>query len=105
MKPPGTTERSHRMDFQQLEVLEEKLKKLIAALKALQGENETLTRRNEEHEKTIRQLKLDMDKWSKSAEESEALQQQIDAMKKERDEIRNRVENLVSQIENLEARL
>lgn len=93
------------MDFQQLEVLEDKIKKLMAALKALQGENETLTRKNEDNEKTIRQLKHDLDKWSKSVEQNEALQQQIEAMKKERDEVRNRIEGLVSHLEDLEARL
>lgn len=93
------------MDFQQLEVLEDKIKKLMTALKALKSENEALTRKNDEQEKAIRQLKLDMDKWSKSANENEALHQQIQEMKKERDEIRNRVESLVSHLEDLEARL
>ncbi|HSP07060.1 MAG TPA: cell division protein ZapB [Acidobacteriota bacterium] len=93
------------MDFQQLEVLEQKIKKLIAALKALRGENETLTRKNEEQEKAIRQLKLDLERWAKSAEENESLQQQIDAMNKERDQVRTRLETLVSHLEDLEARL
>ena len=93
------------MDFQQLEVLEQKIKKLIAALKALQGENETLTHKNEEHEKTIRQLKMELEKWSKSADENEVLQQQIDGLKKERDQVRSRIEGLVSHLEELEARL
>ena len=93
------------MDFQQLEVLEEKIKKLISALKALQGENETLTRKNDEQEKSIRHLKHDLEKWSKSAEENESLLQQVENLKKERDQIRQRIEGLVSNLEDLEARL
>lgn len=93
------------MDFQQLEILEDKIKKLIAAIKALRGENDTLTKKTEDQEKSIRQLKHDLDKWSKSAEESESLQQQIDTLKKERDQVRSRLEHLVSQLEDLEARL
>lgn len=93
------------MDFQQLEVLEDKIKKLISALKALQVENETLSRKNGEQEKTIRQLKTDMEKWSKSADENDSLHRQMEDMKKERDEIRKRIEGLVSHLEELEARL
>lgn len=93
------------MDFQQLEVLEEKIKKLIASLKALQGENEILTRKNGEQEKAIRQLKTDMERWSKSAEENDSLHQQMEDLKKEREEIRKRIEGLVSHLEELEARL
>ena len=93
------------MDFQQLEILEDKIKKLVTALKALQGENETLTRKNEEQEKNIRQLKQDLEKWSKSAQENDTLQKQIDGLKKEREQVRQRIEGLVSTLEDLESRL
>ena len=93
------------MDLQQLDVLEDKIKKLITALKALRGENEALTRKIEDQDKTIRQLKHDLDRRSKSAEESESLQQQVDTLNKERDQVRNRLETLVSQLEDREARL
>lgn len=93
------------MDFQRLEVLEEKVKKLVSALKALQAENDLLNRKKEEHEKTIMKLKQDLEKWSKSAEESNALQDQLDGLRKERDEMKNRVERLISNLEELEAKL
>lgn len=93
------------MDFQRLEVLEEKIKKLVTALKALQAENDLLNRKKEEHEKTIVKLKQDLEKWSKSVEESGALQEQLDHFKSEREEVKSRVERLISHLEELEAKL
>ena len=93
------------MDFQRLEVLEDKIKKLVTALKALQAENDLLNRKKEEHEKTIAKLKHDLEKWSRSAEESNALQEQIGKFKNERDEVKNRVDRLISNLEELEAKL
>ena len=93
------------MDFQQLEVLEDKIKKLISSVKVLQSENETLNRRNDEHEKTIRQLKQDLDKWSKSAEEHDSLQDQIKSLQQERDEVRGKIERLISNLEDIESKL
>ena len=93
------------MDFQQLEVLEDKIKKLISSVKVLQSENETLNKRNDEHEKTIRQLKLDLDKWSKSAEEQDALQDQIKSLQQERDEVRGKIERLISHLDDIEGKL
>lgn len=93
------------MDFQRLEVLEDKIKKLVTAVKALQAENDMLNRKREESEKTIVKLKQDLDKWSQSAEENNRLQDQISAYKKERDELKGRVERLISHLEELEAKL
>jgi DNA repair exonuclease SbcCD ATPase subunit len=93
------------MDFQQLEVLEDKIKKLISSVKVLQTENETLTKRNDEHEKTIRQLKQDLDKWSKSAEEQDSLQDQVKSLQHERDEVRGKIERLISHLEDIENKL
>jgi uncharacterized coiled-coil DUF342 family protein len=93
------------MDFQRLEVLEEKIKKLVTALKALQAENDLLNRKKEEHEKTIVKLKQDLEKWSKSVEESNALQEQLDGLQNEREEVKGRVERLISNLEELEAKL
>jgi DNA repair exonuclease SbcCD ATPase subunit len=93
------------MDFQQLEVLEDKIKRLISSVKVLQTENETLNKRNDEHEKTIRQLKQDLDKWSKSAEQQDALQDQVKSLQQERDEIKGKVERLISHLEDIEGKL
>lgn len=93
------------MDFQRLEVLEDKIKKLVTAVKALQAENDMLNRKREESEKTIVKLKQDLDEWSQSAEENNRLQDQISAYKKERDELKGRVERLISHLEELEAKL
>ena len=41
------------MDFQHLEVLEEKIKKMVVSMRAMQAENEHLTRKYEESQKTI----------------------------------------------------
>lgn len=93
------------MDFQRLEVLEEKIKKLMSAMKALQAENDMLNRKREENEKAISKLKQDLEKWSQSAEENNDLQDQIAGLKKERDEVKNRVERLISHLEELESKL
>jgi len=93
------------MDFQQLDVLEDKIKKMLSTMKALKSENEHLTRKNEESEKAIHKLRLDLEKWSRSAEESGTLVEQIETLRKERDEIRNKVERLISHLEELEAKI
>jgi uncharacterized coiled-coil DUF342 family protein len=93
------------MDFQRLEVLEDKIKKMLSAMKALQSENEHLTAKNSESEKTIAKLKQDLDRWSKSAEQNDDLQDQIKSLKNERDQIKGKVESLISHLEELEANL
>jgi chromosome segregation ATPase len=94
-----------KMDFQQLDVLEDRIKKLLSAMKALKSENEHLLRKNEESEKALHKLRLDMDRWSNSAEENNHLQDQISILKKERDEIKDKVERLISHLEELEAKI
>jgi chromosome segregation ATPase len=93
------------MDFQQLDVLEEKIKKLLSAMKALKSENEHLLRKSEESDKAIHKLKMDMEKWSQSAEENNHLQDQISGLKKERDEVKAKIERLISHLEELEAKI
>jgi chromosome segregation ATPase len=93
------------MDFQQLDVLEDKVKKLLSAMKALKSENEHLLRKNDESEKSIHKLRMDMERWSKSAEENNHLQDQVSALKKERDEIKEKIERLISHLEELEAKI
>jgi chromosome segregation ATPase len=93
------------MDFQQLDVLEDKLKKLLGAMKALKSENEHLLRKNEEGEKAMHKLRLDLERWSSSAEENNHLQEQVAALKKERDEIKEKIERLISHLEELEAKI
>jgi len=93
------------MDFQQLDVLEDKIKKLLNMVKALQSEKDHLARKYEESERTIQKLKLDLDKWSTSAEENEELNDQISEMKKEREEVRGKIERLISHLEELEAKV
>lgn len=93
------------MDFQQLDVLEDRIKKLLSAMKALKSENEHLLRKNDESEKALRKLQMDMERWSHSAEENNHLQDQISTLKKERDEIKEKVERLISHLEELEAKI
>lgn len=93
------------MDFQQLEVLEDRIKKLISSVKVLQTENDTLKKKNEDHEKTIRQLKQDLEKWSKSAEDHETLHDQIQSLQREREEVRGKIERLISHLEDIENKL
>jgi uncharacterized coiled-coil DUF342 family protein len=93
------------MDFQQLDVLEDKIKKLLSAMKALKSENELLLRKNDEGEKAIHKLRMDMERWSRSAEENNHLQDQISGLKKERDEIKEKIERLISHLEELEAKI
>ncbi len=93
------------MDFQRLEVLEEKIKKLVATIKSLQTENAHLNRKKEESEKQIAKLKQDLERWSHSANESSSLQEQIQTMKHERDQVKNKIERLISYVEELEAKL
>jgi chromosome segregation ATPase len=93
------------MDFQQLDVLEDKIKKLLSAMKALKSENEQLLRKSEESDKAIHKLKMDMEKWSQSAEENNHLQDQISGLKKERDEVKSKIERLISHLEELEAKI
>jgi len=49
------------MDFQSLEVLEQKIKRLVSTLQALQSENEQLTRKCTDGEKTLHKLQQDLD--------------------------------------------
>ncbi len=93
------------MDFQQLDVLEEKIKKLLSAMKALKSENEHLLRKSEEGDKAIHKMKLDMEKWSQSADENNHLQEQIAGLTKERDEVKQKIERLISHLEELEAKI
>ena len=93
------------MDFQQLDILEDKIKKLLTTIKNLQSENQLLARKGEESERTINKLKNDLDKWSKSAAENESLGEEIGHLKKEREEIKNKVERLISQMDELEAKI
>ena len=93
------------MDFQQLDVLEDKVKKLLSAMKALKSENELLQRKNDESEKAIHKLRLDMERWSRSAEENNDLQDQLSSLKKERDEVKEKIERLISHLEELEAKI
>lgn len=93
------------MDFQQLDVLEEKVKKLLQTIKTLQSENEHLIRKCDESEKTVTKLKMELEKWSKSAEENETLTDQIEELKQEREEIRSKVERLISNLEQLELKV
>jgi FtsZ-binding cell division protein ZapB len=93
------------MDFQQLEVLEDRIKKLISSVKVLQSENDNLKKRNEDSEKTIRQLKQDLEKWSKSAAEHESMQDQIHLLQQEREEVRGKIERLISHLEDIENKL
>jgi len=93
------------MDFQHLEVLEEKIKKMVVSMRAMQAENEHLTRKYEESQKTIAKLKQDLEKWSKSADENETLRDQMENFKKERDEVRTKVERLIGHLDELEAKI
>ena len=93
------------MDFQQLDVLEEKIKKLLSAMKALKSENEHLLRKSEESDKAIHKMKLEMEKWSQSADENNHLQEQISGLTKERDEVKQKIERLISHLEELEAKI
>ena len=93
------------MDFQQLDVLEEKIKKLLSAMKALKSENEHLLRKSEESDKAIHKMKLEMEKWSQSADENNHLQEQITGLTKERDEVKQKIERLISHLEELEAKI
>jgi chromosome segregation ATPase len=93
------------MDFQQLDVLEEKIKKLLSAMKALKSENEHLLKKNDESEKAIQKLRMDMERWSRSAEETNHLQDQISGLKKEREEVKEKIERLISHLEELEAKI
>lgn len=93
------------MDFQQLDVLEDRIKKLLSAMKALKSENEHLLRKNDESEKAISKLRMDLERWSRSAEENNDLQDQVSTLKKERDEIREKIERLISHLEELEAKI
>ncbi len=93
------------MDFQQLDLLEDKIKKLLSMVKNLQSEKEHLARKCEESEKTIHKLKMDLEKWSKSADENETLSDQIAEMKREREEVRGKVARLISHLEELEAKV
>jgi len=101
----GKTTEENRMDFQQLEVLEDKIKRMVSAMRALKSENDLLMTKNDESEKAIQRLKLDLDKWAKSAEQNDELQQQIEELKRERDEIRNKLERLILNLEELEAKI
>jgi predicted RNase H-like nuclease (RuvC/YqgF family) len=98
-------QKGDRMSFQQLEILEEKIKKMLATMKSLQAENVQLVRKYDESEKTIHKLKQDLDRWTHSAEENDSLQEQLSAFKRERDEIKTKVEVLISHIEELEAKI
>jgi uncharacterized coiled-coil DUF342 family protein len=93
------------MDFHQLDILEEKIKKMLVTMNELQSENQALLQKNEENEKAIRKLRLDLEKWSQSAEENSSLIDQIEFLKKERDEIKVKVERLISHLESLEAKV
>ena len=93
------------MDFQQLDVLEDKVKKLLSAMKALKSENEHLLKKNDESEKAIHKLRMDMERWSSSAEENNHLQDQVSDLKKERDEIKQKIEKLIAHLEELEAKI
>lgn len=93
------------MDFQQLEVLEEKIKSMVSAMKALQAENETLTRKYAESEKNLNKLKSDVEKWSRSAKQHDSLQEEVDTLRKEREEIKNKLERLISHLEELEEKI
>jgi FtsZ-binding cell division protein ZapB len=93
------------MDFQQLEVLEDRIKKLISSVKVLQSENDNLKKRNEDSEKTIRQLKQDLEKWSKSAAEHDSMQDQIQSLQQEREEVRGKIERLITHLEDIENKL
>jgi len=93
------------MDFQQLEVLEEKIKKMLVNMRALQAENDVLKRRQDESQKAIQKLKNDQENWSKSLHENESLHQQIQQLNQERDEIRGKLERLIGQLDELEAKL
>jgi len=93
------------MDFQQLDVLEDKIKKLLSAMKALKSENEHLLKKNDESEKAIQKLRMDMERWSRSADENNHLQDQISGLKKERDEVKEKIERLISHLEELEAKI
>ena len=93
------------MDYQQLDVLEEKVKKLLSAMKALKSENEHLLRKNDEGERAINKLRSDLERWTKSEDETSALQDQIKLLKKERDEVKEKIERLISHLEELEAKI
>jgi predicted RNase H-like nuclease (RuvC/YqgF family) len=93
------------MDFHQLEVLEEKIKKMLSTMKALQSENQQLSRKCDESEKAVHKLKQDLARSSRSSEGHESLQEQVSTLKRERDEIKNKVEGLISHIEELEAKI
>jgi predicted RNase H-like nuclease (RuvC/YqgF family) len=93
------------MDYQQLDVLEDKIKKILSAMKALKSENEHLLKKNEESERAISKLRQDLERWSKSEEETGALQEQIKVLKKEREDVKEKVERLISHLEELEAKI
>ena len=93
------------MDFHQLEVLEDKIKKMLVSMRALQAENDHLNKKFDESQRTINRLKQDLEKWSRSAEENEALREQMEELKKERDEIKNKIELLIGHLEELEAKV
>ena len=93
------------MDFQQLEVLEDKIKKILVSMRALQAENDHLNRKYDDSQKAITKLKQDLEKWAKSAEENDALREQMDLLRKERDEIKNKIERLIGHLEELELKI
>jgi predicted RNase H-like nuclease (RuvC/YqgF family) len=93
------------MDLQHLDVLEDKIKKLLSAMKHLKSENEHLLRKNDEQEKAVQKLRMDLERWSSSADENNHLQEQISALRRERDEVKEKIERLISHLEELEAKI
>ena len=74
-------------------------------MKALQSENEQLSRKCDESEKIVHKLKQDLARSSRTAEDHDSLQDQVSTLKRERDEINNKVEGLISHLEELEAKI
>jgi len=90
------------MEFQFLDVLEEKINRIVSRIEALKGENRELRMRIqelqavlEEKERIVYTLKSEVDK-------TRGVQGEIDTYRKNQDRIRSKVETLLEKLKDFE---
>ena len=90
------------MEFQFLDVLEEKINRIVSRIESLKGENRELRMRIqelqavlEEKERIVYTLKSEVDK-------TRGVQGEIDTYRKNQDRIRSKVETLLEKLKDFE---
>jgi len=90
------------MDNQAIDILEQKLHKILSKLEELKGENEKLKEKNQELKSVIQEKDNTINSFKTDSEKYSMLQSDIESYKVKENTIRMKVESLLQKLKEFE---